>query len=90
MYLNRTSVSPREAPLPRPPFISTMPLPRPLLRNWPSAADLEVGEVTGSESYVKVRFGICLVVDVTPKPYWLVVEPTPLKNMKVNWDYYSR
>ena len=22
--------------------------------------------------------------------YWLVVEPTPLKNMKVNWDYYSR
>jgi len=22
--------------------------------------------------------------------YWLVVEPTPLKNMKVNWDDYSQ
>ena len=21
---------------------------------------------------------------------WLVVEPTPLKNMKVNWDDYSQ
>jgi hypothetical protein len=22
--------------------------------------------------------------------YWLVVEPTPLKNMKVRWDDYSQ
>ena len=21
---------------------------------------------------------------------WLVVEPTPLKNMKVSWDYHSQ
>ena len=33
------------------------------------------------------RFNICLIIH---KDTWLVVEPTPLKSMKVSWDDCSK